>query len=104
MVAMTIDRGSRIARVIVLLVSVVMFALPCAAQEKFRFLVGESSKNLSYGPLWVAGKMGFFEREGLDVPIITMRGSPIPSMPPACGLGIVYAAALHATNHIASAD
>ena len=78
MVAVTIDdRGSRIARAIVLLVFVVMFALPCAAQEKFRFLIGESSKNLSYGPLWVAAKMGFFERESLDAPIITMRGSPL---------------------------
>jgi ABC-type nitrate/sulfonate/bicarbonate transport system substrate-binding protein len=104
-VAMTLDhKGSRIARAIALLVFVVIFALPCAAPEKFRFLIGESSKNLSYGPLWVAAKMGFFEREGLDVPIITMLGSPIPSMPPACGLGIVYAAALHGTNHIASAD
>jgi ABC-type nitrate/sulfonate/bicarbonate transport system substrate-binding protein len=78
MVAMTIDdRGSRIARAIAPLVFVVMFALPCAAQEKFRFLIGESSKNLSYGPLWVAAKMGFFERENLDAPIITMRGSPL---------------------------
>ena len=102
---MTIDnRGAKIAHAIALLVFVVMFGLPCAAQEKFRFPIGESSKTLSYGPLWVAAKMGFFEREGLDVPIITMRGSPIPSTLPACGLGIVYAAALHATNHIASAD
>ena len=78
MVAMTIDdRGTRIAHAIALLVFALMFALPCAAQEKFRFLVGESSKTLSYGPLWVAAKMGFFERESLDVPIITMRGSPL---------------------------
>ena len=54
-----------------------MLATPCAAQEKVRFPIGESSKTLSYGPLWVAGKMGFFEREGLEVPIITMRGSPL---------------------------
>jgi ABC-type nitrate/sulfonate/bicarbonate transport system substrate-binding protein len=47
------------------------------AQEKFRFPIGESSKTLSYGPLWVAAKMGYFEREGLDVPIVTMRGSPL---------------------------
>src|SRR6266700_6253688 len=78
MVAMTIDdRGRRTAHAIAFLVFVAMFALPCAAQEKFRFLVGESSKTLSYGPLWVAAKMGFFERESLDVPIITMRGSPL---------------------------
>jgi len=47
------------------------------SQEKFRFPIGESSKTLSYGPLWVAAKMGYFEREGLDVPIVTMRGSPL---------------------------
>src|SRR6188474_2797393 len=47
------------------------------AQEKFRFPIGESSKTLSYGPLWVAAKMGFFEKEGLEVPIVTMRGSPL---------------------------
>ena len=47
------------------------------AQDKVRFPIGESSKTLSYGPLWVAAKMGFFEREGLDVPIVTMRGSPL---------------------------
>lgn len=47
------------------------------AQDKFRFPIGESSKTLSYGPLWVASKMGFFEKEGLDVPIVTMRGSPL---------------------------
>src|SRR6516162_2662203 len=71
------DRGSRMAHAVVLLVFGAMFAFPCAAQEKFRFPIGESSKNLSYGPLWVAAKMGFFEREGLDAPIITMRGSPL---------------------------
>lgn len=54
-----------------------MFAAPCAAQEKFRFPIAESSKTLSYGPLWVASKMGYFQREGLDVPIVTMRGSPL---------------------------
>ena len=52
-------------------------ALPCEAQEKVRFPIGESSKTLSYGPLWIAGKMGFFDKEGLEVPIVTMRGSPL---------------------------
>jgi NitT/TauT family transport system substrate-binding protein len=55
----------------------VVAAASVSAQEKFRFPIGESSKTLSYGPLWVAAKMGFYEREGLDVPIITMRGSPL---------------------------
>lgn len=47
------------------------------AQDKVRLPIGESSKTLSYGPLWVAAKMGFYEREGLEVPIVTMRGSPL---------------------------
>src|SRR5512134_3766227 len=54
-----------------------LLAGPLGAQEKFRFPIGESSKTLSYGPLWVAAKMGFFEKEGLEVPIVTMRGSPL---------------------------
>jgi ABC-type nitrate/sulfonate/bicarbonate transport system substrate-binding protein len=60
-----------------LLLFSVGLAWPCLAQAKVRFPIGESSKTLSYGPLWVAAKMGFFERESLEVPIITMRGSPL---------------------------
>ena len=71
------DRGSRIAQVATILSMAVLFNAPCAAQEKVRFPIAESSKTLSYGPLWVAAKMGFFEREGFDVPIVTMRGSPL---------------------------
>ena len=63
--------------IVALLIFSVGLAWPCLAQEKVRFPIGESSKTLSYGPLWVAARMGFFEREGLDVPIITMRGSPL---------------------------
>ncbi|MGB7950800.1 MAG: ABC transporter substrate-binding protein [Candidatus Binatia bacterium] len=67
-------RQSWIATVLLLVAG---FAWPCWAQEKVRFPIGESSKTLSYGPLWIAQKMGYFEREGLDVPIVTMRGSPL---------------------------
>src|SRR5574341_1717093 len=69
--------GSRIARVTAILSLAVLSVAPCAAQERVRFPIAESSKTLSYGPLWVAAKMGFFERAGLDVPIVTMRGSPL---------------------------
>jgi ABC-type nitrate/sulfonate/bicarbonate transport system substrate-binding protein len=63
---------------VVAMMTVSLFpSLSVLAQEKFRFPIGESSKTLSYGPLWVAAKMGFFEKEGLDVPIVTMRGSPL---------------------------
>jgi ABC-type nitrate/sulfonate/bicarbonate transport system substrate-binding protein len=44
-------------------------------QEKVKFPVGVSSKVLGYGHLWAAWKMGFFEREGLDVEVVLMRGT-----------------------------
>ena len=65
------------ARTLVILSMVLVFAAASFAQEKVRFPIGESSKTLSYGPLWIASKMGFYGREGLEVPIITMRGSPL---------------------------
>ncbi len=71
------DAGSRIGRAAAIFMLAFVLATPCVAQEKFRFPIGESSKTLSYGPLWVAGKMGFFDKEGLEVPIVTMRGSPL---------------------------
>ncbi|MBI2232072.1 MAG: ABC transporter substrate-binding protein [Deltaproteobacteria bacterium] len=74
---MKISPTTSLPCVIVFLMVAILFASPCLAQEKIRFPIGESSKTLSYGPLWVAGKMGFFEREGLEVPIVTMRGSPL---------------------------
>jgi len=68
-------RGSLVVTASVVLIA--LLAFKSFAQEKIRFPIGESSKTLSYGPLWIAQKMGYFEREGLDVPIVTMRGSPL---------------------------
>ena len=65
------------ARAAAIFMLALALAAPSVAQEKFRFPIGESSKTLSYGPLWVAAKMGFFDKEGLEVPIFTMRGSPL---------------------------
>jgi len=42
-----------------------------------RFPIGESSKTLIYGPLWVAGKDGFLRQGRLGVRSVTMRGSPL---------------------------
>src|SRR5262245_25559329 len=44
-------------------------------EEKVKFPVGVSSKVLGYGHLWAAWRMGFFEREGLDVEVVLMRGT-----------------------------
>src|SRR5688572_3531308 len=44
-------------------------------QEKIKFPVGVSSKVLGYGHLWAAWRRGFFDREGLDVEVVLMRGT-----------------------------
>lgn len=58
---------------------IVQWALanPAPGQDKIRIPIGASSKTFSYGPLWLAQKLGYFEREGLDVQIVVMRGTPI---------------------------
>jgi ABC-type nitrate/sulfonate/bicarbonate transport system substrate-binding protein len=53
-----------------------LISSPCMSQEKVKFPVGASSKTLGYGPLWVAWKQGFFERQGLDAQVILLRGTP----------------------------
>lgn len=45
------------------------------AQDRIKFPVGVSSKVLGYGHLWAAWRLGYFEREGLDVDVVLMRGT-----------------------------
>ena len=71
------------------------------AQEKIRFPIGASSKTFSYGPLWLAQKLGYFEREGLDVQIVVMRGTPITLQ--ALATDSIYAANA-GTDGVISAD
>jgi NitT/TauT family transport system substrate-binding protein len=54
-----------------------VFFLPASGltQEKVKFPVGVSSKVLGYGHLWAAWRRGFFDREGLDVEVVLMRGT-----------------------------
>jgi NitT/TauT family transport system substrate-binding protein len=54
-----------------------LFASPCWAQEKIKLRVSSATKTLGYGPLWVASKMGFFERQGLDVDLVVIRASDV---------------------------
>ena len=60
-----------------LLIAQIMLLSSTSAQERVRFPIGASSKTFSYGPLWLAQKLGYFDREGLDVQIVVMRGTPI---------------------------
>src|SRR5205823_10786810 len=54
-----------------------VFLLPALglAQEGVKFPVGVSSKVLGYGHLWAAWRLKYFEREGLDVDVVLMRGT-----------------------------
>ncbi|MEK6602075.1 MAG: ABC transporter substrate-binding protein [Candidatus Binatota bacterium] len=54
-----------------------LLSLPCLAQEKVKLRVSSATKTLGYGPLWVASKMGFFARQGLDVDLVVIRGSDV---------------------------
>src|SRR5919109_3779811 len=58
---------------------VFLFALllppPGLPQERIKFPVGVSSKVLGYGHLWAAWRLKYFEREGLDVDVVLMRGT-----------------------------
>src|SRR5713226_4246557 len=62
---------------ITLLLIIFLQALPCWAQEKVKLRVSSATKTLGYGPLWVASKMGFFERQSLDVDLVVIRASDV---------------------------
>ena len=50
------------------------------AQEKIKFPISASSKTLGYSPLWVATKMGFLERQGLDAELVLVSGADKSTM------------------------
>jgi len=54
-----------------------LFLLPASGltQERIKFPVGVSSKVLGYGHLWAPWRLKYFEREGLDVEVVLMRGT-----------------------------
>src|SRR6266498_1757997 len=47
------------------------------AQEKVKLRISSATKTLGYGPLWIASKMGFFEKQGLDVDLVVIRASDV---------------------------
>ncbi|HBA39401.1 MAG TPA: hypothetical protein DCZ05_06580 [Deltaproteobacteria bacterium] len=67
-------KGRRLFRGVSFL-AVLLLSLPCFGQEKIKFPVSASSKTLGYSPLWVAWKQGFFEKQGLDVQLVLVRGA-----------------------------
>ncbi len=53
------------------------FPVFCFAQEGTKLRVSVPTKTLGYGPYWVAAKMGFFARQGLDVDVVVIRGADV---------------------------
>jgi NitT/TauT family transport system substrate-binding protein len=47
------------------------------AQERVKLRISSAAKTLGYGPLWIASRMGFFERQGLDVDVVVIRASDV---------------------------
>lgn len=59
---------------------VIVFVLQCTAanaQERIKLRISSATKTLGYGPLWIASRMGFFERQGLDVDLVVIRASDV---------------------------
>src|SRR5262245_65071794 len=57
----------------------ILFWLPrvSLAQERVRLRISSATKTLGYGPLWIASKMGFFDKQGLDVDLVVIRASDV---------------------------
>jgi NitT/TauT family transport system substrate-binding protein len=65
-------------KVCVVLLSVVLLHTSIGlAQERVKLRISSATKTLGYGPLWVASKMGFFDRQGLDVELVVIRASDV---------------------------
>jgi len=85
MVAASAPRRTRMARVLVLTVSLLSFSLELAlAAEsasgglKLRLGLGSTpAPALPNSVLWLAKDLGFYRREGLDVELIEFNGTPI---------------------------
>jgi ABC-type nitrate/sulfonate/bicarbonate transport system substrate-binding protein len=53
---------------------------PGAAQERLHFPISVASKTVGFVPVWAAWKLGYFEREGLTVDLVLMRGAEKAAM------------------------
>lgn len=66
-----------------LLLTVVLMLIgvsTASGEDKVRFPVSASSKTLGYSPLWVASKLGFFDRQGLDAQLVLVSGADKSTM------------------------
>lgn len=62
---------------ITLVLALVLQCTAATAQERIKLRISSATKTLGYGPLWIASRMGFFERQGLDVDLVVIRASDV---------------------------
>ena len=55
-------------------------AASSSGQEKAKFPISVASKTVGFVPVWVAWRMGYFDREGLAVDLVLMRGAEKAAM------------------------
>jgi len=66
---------------LLLIIALVLMGVSTASgEEKINFPVSASSKTLGYSPLWVASKLGFFDRQGLDTQVVLVNGADKSTM------------------------
>jgi len=59
------------------LLIIVLHAAAGLAQERVKLRISSATKTLGYGPLWIASRMGFFAKQGLDVDLVVIRASDV---------------------------
>jgi NitT/TauT family transport system substrate-binding protein len=62
---------------ITILIAVILGYGSAIAQEKVKLRISSATKTLGYGPLWIASRMGFFAKQGLDVDLVVIRASDV---------------------------
>jgi len=71
----------RIKKHLFLVLLLPLFVVATAfAQDKPKLPISASSKTLGYSPLWVASKLGFFDKQGLDVELVLVNGADKSTM------------------------
>jgi ABC-type nitrate/sulfonate/bicarbonate transport system substrate-binding protein len=63
-----------------LLLTILLLPVPASAQDKVKFPISASSKTLGYSPLWVASKLGFWDKQGLDTQLVLVNGADKSTM------------------------
>jgi NitT/TauT family transport system substrate-binding protein len=54
-----------------------LLATSAVAQDRIKLRISSATKTLGYGPLWIASRMGFFAKQGLDVDVVVIRASDV---------------------------